>query len=302
MSDAWLPEYDTILEDIASTDVVKSEWPKLRDIIKAKLEKNILFFLSTTQQPERPAPFHPTPLITGGLKLPPFPPRKLNQLLHANDVPVSYMNEQQANELKGHIFVQLDEFDLDNPPFTIQRLCELCIHPRRNYNSVGKYLRAVEKSILVTSTQDSFPPLTEAELDSSGRSAIALGSTRQSAPSTPLFSPIPFLHDDARRSKSRSPPPTPLTLGPSLDGPETKALGLVDELDDPSPGHLSEHPTALTSTTTVSKDAPPHSRPFLGSLEQRFVKSEDVDGNNASTVQGDSNSMILDDDKENTKS
>ena len=49
-------EHDTILEDIASTDVVKSvftaascaqphlrrlrsEWPKLRDIIKAKLEK-----------------------------------------------------------------------------------------------------------------------------------------------------------------------------------------------------------------------------------------------------------------------
>lgn len=83
---------------------------------------------------------------------------------------------------------------------------------------------------------------------------MTLGSVLQSAPSTPLFSPIPFLHDDARRSKSRSPPPTPLTLNSALDGDlqEVKAIGMVDELDDPSPGHLSDHPTALSSVTTVA--------------------------------------------------
>lgn len=233
--------------------------------------------------------------------------------MHINEIPASYMTTEQASEMKGYIFAQLDEFDssvpifkLDyfkrnpgihsKPPFTVQRLCELCIKPKANYNSVGKYLRAVEKSILVTSTWDNFPPLTEVEMDSVGRSAIAIGSAIQSAPSTPLFSPIPFLHDDARRSKSRSPPPTPLTLGPALgegNPDELKALGLVDELDDPSPGHMSDHPTALSSVTTISPGSST-TRPFLGSLEQRFVKSEDK-------VDSESETMILDDDKENSK-
>ncbi|KAG6919926.1 hypothetical protein DXG01_013275 [Tephrocybe rancida] len=204
------------------------------------------------------------------------------------------MTEDQANELKGYIFTQLDEFDT-NPPFTIQRVCELCIHPRQHYSSVGKYLRAVEKSLLVTSTWHSFPPLSEVDKDPNGRSVFSLGSTRQSAPATPLFSPIPFLHDDARRSKSRSPPPSPLTLAASaiaaerMEPLEPRALGLVDELDDPSPGHMSDRPTALTSTTSTEGDTP---RPFLGTLEQRFVKSE-------TDEQTGSDNMMVDEDKEN---
>jgi hypothetical protein len=52
---------------------------------------------------------------------------------------------------------------------------------------------------------------------------------------------------------------------------------------------MSDHPTALTSAAA--------SRPFLGSLEQRFIKA----GSGEDTKQGTSNSMVLDDtdDKEN---
>jgi serine/threonine-protein phosphatase 4 regulatory subunit 2 len=135
-----------------------------------------------------------------------------------------------------------------------------------------------------------------------------LGSTLQSAPSTPLFSPIPFLHDDARRSKSRSPPPTPLALNPSVppgEGPlEIKAIGLVDEFDDPRPGHMSDHPTALSSVTTLPETTPgPQSRPFLESLEARFVKAEDQmdTGDLPPAPVADSDSMELDEDKENVK-
>jgi serine/threonine-protein phosphatase 4 regulatory subunit 2 len=121
--------------------------------------------------------------------------------------------------------------------------------------------------------------------------------TPSATPTTPLFSPIPFLHDDARRSKSCSPPPSPLALigsGRVVPGDllEQKALGLVDELDDPSPGHMSEHPTALSSVTTMTT---PRSRPFLGSLEQRFTKGEDE----TAAAQGEP--MVVDEaeDKEN---
>ena len=162
-------------------------------------------------------------------------------------------------------------------PFTIQRIAELCLHPTKHYKYLGKYLRAVEKSLLVTSTWDSFPvPTPGHETNHSGLVASdSLGNMNlSSAPSTPMFSPIPFLHGDARRSKSSSPPPSPLMLavenpslapGPRTDATEGKAIGLVDELDDPSPGHLSAHPHALSATTTVS-DPPP--------LAERFVKAE----------------------------
>lgn len=45
-------------------------------------------------------------------------------------------------------------------------------------------------------------------------------------------------------------------------------MGLVDELDDPSPGHLSDHPQALSSTTTVVETKKP-----VASLGDRFVRS-----------------------------
>jgi serine/threonine-protein phosphatase 4 regulatory subunit 2 len=194
------------------------------------------------------------------------------------------------------------------PPFTIQRICELCLRPTQHYNSVGKYIRAVEKALLVTSTNDAFPPAsptTSTVLP--GVSGAALIGAGASAPATPLFSPIPFLHDDARRSTSRSPPP--LALEPTADLSTTavagaegavgaaaepmRALGMVDELDDPSPGHMSDTPTALSAVTTLpaeggeaiaevttngtSGSAPSGSatrgtgRPLLGSLGDRFV-------------------------------
>ena len=176
-------------------------------------------------------------------------------------------------------FPLIHKFTSRKPPFTMQRLCELCLYPRKQYKSVGKYLRAVEKSILVTSTWDSFPVTMEEKQE---MPAIPIGLTlsagRNSTPATPLFSPIPFLHEDARRSKSRSPPPSPLALSsvPSAGAEhpeplETKALGLVDELDDPGPGHLSDHPTALTAVTTISEHG---AQPLMGSLADRFIKSD----------------------------
>ncbi|KAJ2917201.1 hypothetical protein MD484_g3177, partial [Candolleomyces efflorescens] len=231
------------------------------------------------------------------------------------------MNPEQVKDAVQAIFEQLDSFD--GPPFTIQRLCELLLEPQKQYKSVGKYLRAVEKSILVTSTFDSFPQdASSSNAPSNGRPAVPstqpLVFTSRSRPSTPLFSPIPFLHEDARiaRSRSRSisptrlddaasvreatqpppsPPPdsepgTPLLLSAELPSkPDEKSagvvkqedleapigIGLVDELDDPSPGHMSEAPTPLTTIAAAEKNK---GKPLFGSLQDRFVKSESEGG------------------------
>lgn len=150
-----------------------------------------------------------------------------------------------------------------NAPFTIQRVCELCVRPQEHYKVVGKYLRAVEKALLVTSTWDSFPnPVnSEAKTNGNGPTTTPLPTGLISAPTTPIFSPIPFLHSDARaRSKSRSPPRT----SPNEPNDIEPAFGRVDELDDPRPGHLSDGPTPISSTTTITT-----------TLQDRFVKGED---------------------------
>ncbi|KAG1754538.1 PPP4R2-domain-containing protein [Suillus lakei] len=244
-------------------------------MIKYKVDENIALFLADPL-PHNTGEFQPLPedlLKAGNLKLPPFPLREQNDLNHI-EVPKAYMNQQEAGEIKSFIFRQLHEFD-DDPPFTIQRVCELCVRPKQHYRALGKYLRAVEKSLLVTSSWNAFPA-EESSQDGPTISSLSMTAGLLSAPTTPLFSPIFFHHEDARRSKSQSPPPSPLTLSgmesmghvEPLEGMPPKAFGLVDELDDPSPGHLSTHPTALTAVTTVG------SKPFLDSLEARFVRGE----------------------------
>lgn len=235
-----------------------------------------------------------------------------------------------------------------HPPFSIQRVCELAVRPRKHYKYAGKYLRAVERALLVTSTIDVFPVLPPEDPSTSAHtfSPTSFGSLREAT--TPLFSPIPFLHEDARRSRSRSPPMSPLQLavapvgGEALgddfrlsgeastvavvdslaadalavqgetrgDGP---VIGLVDELDDPGPGHMSEHPTALSATTTTTEEPEaitvPSPRPmFGGSLGDRFVKSSSGEASNgagaASGTADDGDAMAVDEpdaDKENTK-
>ena len=115
----------------------------------------------------------------------------------------------------------------------------------------------------MTSTWDSFPNPVNSETKPNGNgpttSPLSIGPI--SAPTTPIFSPIPFLHSDARaRSKSQSPPRT----SPNELNYVEPAFGRVDELDDPRPGHLSDGPTPISSTTTITM-----------TLQDRFVKGED---------------------------
>lgn len=132
----WDPAYEAILERIAATDIIgpETEWSQLREMIKFKLEQNIVVFLSDAEQHTDVSNGSPRlatgiPDSSGNLRLPPFPPRKPNEL-NPIEAPKVHMNEEEANELKNLIFKQLHEFD-ENPPFTIQRVCELCVNPKK---------------------------------------------------------------------------------------------------------------------------------------------------------------------------
>lgn len=54
--------------------------------------------------------------------------------------------------MKNFILEKLDTFS--SAPFTVQRISELLTSPRKEYNRIDKYMRALEKNILVVSTTE----------------------------------------------------------------------------------------------------------------------------------------------------
>lgn len=56
------------------------------------------------------------------------------------------------SSMKNFILEKLDSFAA--APFTVQRICELLTTPRKEYNRIDKYMRALEKNILVVSTTE----------------------------------------------------------------------------------------------------------------------------------------------------
>ncbi|PWN51598.1 hypothetical protein IE53DRAFT_378828 [Violaceomyces palustris] len=136
------------------------------------------------------------------------------------------LDKGQLERERDVVFGMLDEFDTQ-PPFTIQRLCELVVTPQRHQKTSAKYLSALQRLLAVTATRDAFPispdtldpVMPEANgllpdgsippLEGSNGSASTsyqtsrprtLSSASQSSldrHSQPLFSPIPFLIRDA---------------------------------------------------------------------------------------------------------
>ncbi|XP_058826028.1 serine/threonine-protein phosphatase 4 regulatory subunit 2 [Topomyia yanbarensis] len=55
-------------------------------------------------------------------------------------------------QMRRMLIDRLDSFN--SAPFTVQRICELITEPRKQYTRIDKFMRAVEKNILVVSTQE----------------------------------------------------------------------------------------------------------------------------------------------------
>ncbi|GAC95427.1 hypothetical protein PHSY_003003 [Pseudozyma hubeiensis SY62] len=120
------------------------------------------------------------------------------------------------------LYSMLDDFDTQ-PPFTIQRLCELIVSPTAHYSSAHKWIAAIKRCLSVTATRDAFPispvqapvgimtngthqegaaggvEVSELEMDRmDGLPARRerSSSVASSGVSEPLFSPIPFIVRD----------------------------------------------------------------------------------------------------------
>jgi len=59
-----------------------------------------------------------------------------------------------------------------SPPFTLQRLCELCTSHHELYRSTNKFLTAVEKAVFVESTQEVLSPESYVQQVNASREAI----------------------------------------------------------------------------------------------------------------------------------
>ncbi|GAA6021332.1 hypothetical protein JCM10207_002700 [Rhodosporidiobolus poonsookiae] len=220
----WQPMFDDLLEQTATTNVVDADWSILKDMIKYKLADAIASFLSMG---------------------PPWP-----------------LAPEDALQARLRAYDTLDSFT--GPPFTIQRLCELTLYPRRQYTSLPKYLRALTRVLSVTSERSAF-----AEDDVSPFDAVApheqfdaaLGVVSQGVVMSPA-------HHTHRRSSLSAPgtpiatvrPPPPSSPSPSASSSSSaspRASPAVVPLLSPIPWLRRGSSPSTASPTRTADDVEP---------------------------------------------
>ncbi|XP_069062212.1 serine/threonine-protein phosphatase 4 regulatory subunit 2 [Pleurodeles waltl] len=111
------PVLDEFLCHVAKTGETMFQWSQIKAYFIFKLEKVMEDFKSSA--PEARGPTNP----------------------NVEYIPYEEMKERILKIVSG----------FNGIPFTIQRLCELLTEPRRNYSGTDKFLRGVEKNVMVVS-------------------------------------------------------------------------------------------------------------------------------------------------------
>lgn len=104
------------------------------------------------------------------------------------------------DQMKQRIFEQLESYS--GIPFTVQRLCELLVQPKRHYKRTDKFMRGLEKIMLVVSTIDPNPSSngdtdTSQESDDSRTTLLASQESPTKRPRLSLLSEDPGPCDSA---------------------------------------------------------------------------------------------------------
>lgn len=125
-------ELEDYLGYVAKTGDPVYQWSLVKNLFREKLIKVITDFFESTLTVELPA--------------------------CPNVEPFSY------DRMKNSLLERFDTFN--SAPFTVQRICELLTNPRKEYNRADKYMRAIEKNILVVSTREPGTGKRPLEIDS----------------------------------------------------------------------------------------------------------------------------------------
>ncbi|XP_071350568.1 serine/threonine-protein phosphatase 4 regulatory subunit 2-B [Trachinotus anak] len=111
------PLLEQFLCHVAKTGETMVQWSQFKNYFLFKLEKVMDDFRASA--PEQRGPANP----------------------NVESIPFEDMKERILKIVKGY----------NGIPFTIQRLCELLTEPKRNYTGTDKFLRGVEKNVMVVS-------------------------------------------------------------------------------------------------------------------------------------------------------
>lgn len=130
------------------------------------------------------------------------------------------------NTMKTFILEKLDTFVA--APFTVQRICELLTTPRKQYNRIDKYMRALEKNILVVSTTE--PVYRSTENGDNNNQAIVNGLesdhlSSASSDDTPNIN-IEEMDDSPPQSTPSQPWSRPHNITINTNEPSTDSLQL----------------------------------------------------------------------------
>ena len=112
------PLLEEYISFVAKTGNTCFPWPKIKPLIKLKLEQVIAEFYSTSPTEDLPS--------------------------------VPNVDPFSFTACRDKVFAQLEFFN--GIPFTVQRLCELLVAPKKHYKRTDKFMRALEKNVLVVST------------------------------------------------------------------------------------------------------------------------------------------------------
>ncbi|XP_070559110.1 serine/threonine-protein phosphatase 4 regulatory subunit 2-B-like [Ptychodera flava] len=112
------PNLEKLLCDIAQTGETRFPWSKLKKLFICKLEHAIQEFVDSNPNEEIPI--------------------------------LPNVENVEYEEMRQRLFRALEMFN--SAPFTIQRLCELVTEPTKYYSRSDKFMRGIEKNVLVVTT------------------------------------------------------------------------------------------------------------------------------------------------------
>jgi len=133
--DEHIPQnLENFIEYVSKTGTYVFPWLQIKKLFLKKLN-NIINNLSSY--------LSATPAACGGDSL---------NTSASNSFILNYSDPNNAQIIKDRIVERMKSFT--SAPFTIQRISELLLKPNNHYNRVDKYLRGLEKCIMVVTTVD----------------------------------------------------------------------------------------------------------------------------------------------------